>query len=61
MWDRQSLSSLLTLLGGVVAAVMVIAMQPEPVAERTPSPACHSGGPAATGSDCQMARAPSDR
>ena len=30
MWDRQSMTSLFTLLGGVAASVVVIAIQPEP-------------------------------
>lgn len=58
MFDRQSLTSLLTLLGGVAAAVLVIALQPEPPAEVDVPLACFAGAAARPGQPvCRLASA----
>jgi len=55
MWDRQSLKSLLTLLAGVAAAVVVIALQPEPPRD-VELPQARSAGTAEPGQPaCRLA------
>lgn len=60
MWDRQAISSLLTLLGGVAAAVLLIALQPDPGRD-VPAPrdcvaAADSAQPACTVADARHRR-----
>jgi hypothetical protein len=57
MWDRQSLRSLLTLLAGVAAAVLVIALQPEPPSDIEPPQACSAGTAEPGQPSCRLASA----
>jgi hypothetical protein len=60
MWDRQSLSSLFTLLAGVAAAVIVIAVQPEPREERSAAPQARRTLRACADAASKADRAPCD-
>lgn len=62
MFDRQSLRSLLTLIAGVAATIVVIAMQPEPhraIDSAAPVlPVCDSPAAAGAPGPCAVAATP---
>lgn len=62
MFDRQSLRSLLTLIAGVAATIVVIALQPEPQravdAAAPVLPVCDSPAAAGVPGPCAVAATP---
>lgn len=62
MFDRQALRSLLTLIAGVAATILVIALQPQPpraAGSAAPVlPACDSPAAGGTPGPCVVAAAP---